>query len=199
MRKITFIMLIGVLSLVFPAAAQTVDVTFRVDMQDQTVDPGGVFVAGSFQGWNSTSHPLTEPLSGDIWEATVQLTTGDAIEYKFINGSSWESVPGECAQNNNRYLTVPGSNITLDAICYGTCLPCDLPQVDITFQVDMTNVTVSGDGVHVVGTFNSWGTDSTEMTINWVESVNLIKNTDKWKLSFAHSTMVGQPKIIKRE
>ncbi len=29
-----------------------VDVTFRVDMSEQTVAPEGVHIAGGFQGWN---------------------------------------------------------------------------------------------------------------------------------------------------
>jgi len=42
-------------------------------------------------------------------------------------------------------------------------------------------------------------TDTTEIKIQWVESVNFIKEGGKWKACFAHSTMVGQPKVTKRE
>ena len=164
MKKFAFLLSLVFLITASSAISQSVNVTFRVDMQDQTVDPNGVFIAGSFQGWNATSNPLTEPVFGNVWETTVQVTTGETIEYKFINGSSWENVPTGCALNNNRYLTVPGSNTTLDAICFGNCLPCVLPQVDITFQVDMTNVTVSGNGVHLAGTLQGWDPATTLMT-----------------------------------
>ena len=31
--------------------AQTVDVTFNVDMQNEVISPDGVHIAGSFQNW----------------------------------------------------------------------------------------------------------------------------------------------------
>jgi len=42
-------------------------------------------------------------------------------------------------------------------------------------------------------------TDTTEIKFHWVESANFIKEDGKWKACFAHSTMVGQPKVTKRE
>ena len=33
----------------------------------------------------------------------------------------------------------------------------------MTFNVDMSNQSVSSDGVHLAGSFNGWSTDSTEM------------------------------------
>ncbi len=42
-------------------------------------------------------------------------------------------------------------------------------------------------------------TDTTEIKIHWVESANFTKEEGIWKACFAHSTMVGQPEVKKRE
>ena len=60
MRKITLkitkqITLFCSLMLVFFASAQTFDVTFNVDMTNESVEPEGVFVGGGFIGNANTS------------------------------------------------------------------------------------------------------------------------------------------------
>lgn len=143
-----------------------VNVTFRVDMSEQTVGPNGVFLAGTMNNWNATSQPMTH--TGDnIYTITKSLPPGDAIQYKFINSGTWELVPGGCAQSGNRYLTVPNSPLILDAVCFGSCVPCVVPFVDVTFQVDMTYQTVSPDGVHIAGSFQDpqWQPGASPMTL----------------------------------
>lgn len=167
-RKITLLiawMLIGTIHM----QALAVEVTFRVDMSEQTVSPLGVHIAGSFQGWNpgSTEMMLTQ---NNIYAYTAELIAGEAIEYKFVNGNDWgmdEQVPAGCALNNNRFLTVPAQNVVLDAFCFGSCTICNPPLVDITFQVDMSNETVSANGVHIAGSFQEppWQPGATLMTL----------------------------------
>ena len=65
--------------------AQTVDVTFRVDMQFETVSLNGVHLAGSMQGWNTVATPMNNPNGDNVWEVTLSLDTGSYYEYKFIN------------------------------------------------------------------------------------------------------------------
>lgn len=143
-------------------AAPEAEVTFQVNMADQDVT-AGVFIAGSFQSWNPTASQMT--LSHDaVYSFTTMLTVGDYFEYKFINGSNWENVPGGCAQNGNRFLTVPEGGVTIDPICYGACVDCAAPEVEITFQVDMNNETISPDGIHIAGSFQSWQPGNTPMT-----------------------------------
>jgi len=162
------------ISFVAPAG---ISVTFRVDMSQQTVSPDGVHIAGSFQGWDPGATEMT--LEGnDIYTYTHVFNAGDYIEYKFINGDEWgedESVPGACAQNNNRYLTVPDENIELEAVCYGSCNPCGNP-TDVTFIVDMSEQTVSPDGIHIAGSFQGWDPGATEMT-NTVNDIYTVTAT----------------------
>lgn len=140
-------------------------VTFRVDMSNETVSADGIHIAGSFQGWDPGA-TLMSDAGNNIYEYTATFNEGDYLEYKFVNGDEWgedESVPAGCAQNNNRFLTVPGQDTTLTAVCFGSCNPC-AGQVTVTFKVDMSEQTVSADGIHVAGSFQGWDPAGTEMT-----------------------------------
>jgi len=141
------------------------EITFRVDMSEQTPSPLGIHIAGSFQGWDPAGTEMF-PVGNGIYEVVVLLNPGETVEYKFVNGNAWgmdEQVPAGCAQNNNRFLTVPNQNTTLEAVCFGSCTVCNPPTVDITFQVDMSNETVSPLGVHIAGSFQGWDPAGTEM------------------------------------
>jgi hypothetical protein len=159
-------------SIVTKLSAQ-VNVTLRVDMLDEIVSGDGVHVAGSFQGWDPASTLMTPPLIGFIYEITFQANPGDHVLYKFINGNDWpfaEAVSATCGEDDgnggfNRYFDVPSEDVIVDLVCFGSCLPCILPQKNITFQVDMSNETVSGDGIHLAGTFNGWSTFGMPMTL----------------------------------
>ena len=144
-----------------------VSITFQVDMSEQTVSPLGVHVAGSFQGWNPGSTLLTHQ-GNNVYAVTVLLPPGETYQYKFVNGNAWgmdESVPAGCAQGGNRYFTVPAQNYALPVVCFGSCVPCVVPLVDVTFQVDMTYQTVSPDGVHIAGSFQGWDPAASVMTL----------------------------------
>ena len=106
-----------------------VNITFNVDMSQQTVLPEGVHLAGNFQGWDPAA-TLMNTSGDDIYTYTQMFTPGDSIEYKFVNGDEWgedESVPPECALNDNRYLVVPDADTVLIAVCFGSCDPCGTP------------------------------------------------------------------------
>ncbi len=170
MKNFTKFLAMSLLIISSAAFTQTVNVTLRVNMQDETVSPDGVHVAGSFQGWNPATSEMTT-LFGNVYEYVVSANSGDHLLFKFINGNDWpyaESVPAACGEDDgyggyNRYFDVPAVDTILTAVCFGSCLPCVVPQVNVTFQVDMSNETVSADGVHVAGSFNDWDTDSTQM------------------------------------
>ena len=136
--KLSFFIVICLMALLITNQSKAVNVTFRVDMQYQTVPPAGVHIAGSFQGWSPNTTPMNPPNTGTVWELTVDILAGSTIEYKFINGDAWgqdESVYGSCgAGNGNRIFTVPATDVILPEVCFGSCLACVLPQVDITLQ-----------------------------------------------------------------
>jgi 1,4-alpha-glucan branching enzyme len=142
-----------------------VDVTFQVDMSQQTVNPAGVHIAGDFQDWIPGATPMIDMGNG-IWAITLPLEINTAYSYKFINGNAWgndEFVPAGCEVFGNRQVTTFESDLTLDVVCYASCVACP-PLVDVTFSVDMSQQAVNPAGVHLAGTFQGWNPSSTLMT-----------------------------------
>ena len=136
-------------------------ITFRVNMSEETTNPIGVFIAGTFQGWSAGSTAMTDDDGDDIWEYTAMIAEGEAVEYKFINGPNWgldESVPVACAVNGNRGYTVGTEDAVLDAVCFASCTPCGdaLPTEEVTFTVLTDNITVAADGMYLAGAMNGW-------------------------------------------
>lgn len=105
-----------------------VPVTFRVDMQNETVTNEEVGITGSWDNWQQLT-PLTT--NDNIYETTLELSQGASLEYQYVNGSSltnaesYEEIDGDCANaNGNRHLTVPAEQTTLDVVCFGLCTSC---------------------------------------------------------------------------
>ena len=168
MKKITFLMA----ALLSTAYLMAVNVTFRVDMSQQTVSPNGVHIAGSFNGWSPSATLMTNS-GANIYTVVVNLTAATVYEYKFINGNAWgtdETVPAACGVPNgsggyNRQVTGPATATILDAVCFSQCGACGTP-VTLTLQVDMSQQTVSPQGIHVAGNFNGWSTIATTMNVS---------------------------------
>jgi len=98
---------------------------------------------------------------------TAKIPQGSNIEYKFVNGlGGWEGIGGlSCANaGGNRHLAVE-NDTTLGLVVYGRCdnTPPGQPR-SVTFQVDMTGLTVSPLGVHVAGSFQGWNPGGTPMS-----------------------------------
>ena len=67
----------------FKGFAQNYNLTFRVDMSQQTLSPDGVHVAGDFQqqagyasNWDPAATELTDADNDEIYEVTVSLPAG---------------------------------------------------------------------------------------------------------------------------
>ena len=141
-----------------------VNVTLRVDMTGQTVSANGVHVAGSINGWNTSSTPLTQEGATQIYSTTIQLNTG-WHEYKFLNGNAWgteESAGFPCAPSNgNRFLYIndSGANVVLEPVPFNGC-NAEGTGFSFTLNVDLGNETASASGVKVAGWFNGWNGDN---------------------------------------
>jgi len=150
-----------------PCSMPQVLVTVKVDMSQQIISADGVHIAGNFQNWDPAADLMTD-LGNDIYSISLTLDEGYFLEYKYINGNVWgsdETVPPECGLNNNRFLIVPIVDTTLEAICFGACVPCGslIDTVDVSFQVDLSQDTISPLGIHIAGTFQNWDPAATEM------------------------------------
>lgn len=163
------LMLILITTSITPVSATLV--TFRVDMSEvAAISPQGVHIAGSFQGWNPAATQMVKPPFGKIYTLTIDLPAGETIYWKYINGTTWAEVENldnayTCVFGNdhNRVFEVPSDDAVIPTVCFGSCIQCNPPQVNLTLQVDMSNQTVSPSGVHVAGSFQGWDTGSTEM------------------------------------
>jgi hypothetical protein len=158
------------------SSADTVDVTFSVNMRDVILNGGTVdtvSVAGNFQDevigqswtdWSPGQILLSDPDGDFIYSRTLRMPEG-FYEYKFVNGTAWgadETVPLACQWNQNRSVNIDTSNnaqIILPSVCYASCDPClHIDTVEVTFSVNMRDLIRQGttvDTVSVAGTFQS--------------------------------------------
>ena len=108
------------------------NVTFKVDMSQVTAGFTNPEVNATFNSWCGNCNPMTDADGDEIWEVTIPLDSGLAIEYKF-SADSWaieeqndpnSSCTNGNATNTNRVLTVPATDTVLTEVCWGSCDPC---------------------------------------------------------------------------
>ena len=182
------------------------DVTFRVDMSEQTgfTTPE---VNGSFNGWCGSCTAMTDIDNDSIWEITVTLAEG-IYEYKFsydnwtgqetlVPGSSCTITTGEFT---NRYLELT-SDDTLDVVCFGSCSQCGIVSgpVLVTFAVDMSNVAFNFMAPELNGTFNNWCGSCASMTDDdgdgiWTISIPLEADST-YQYKFTYDNWTGQEQL----
>lgn len=136
MTKFLSVLLLFVCFVITNAIAK-VNVTFQVDMSNQTIS-SNVFLCGTFNNWNSSD---AMDHNDEIYSVTLSFEPGTKLEYKFLNGATWESINGNCTVGGykNRYLTVSDKDIVLDPVCFNSCTAC------LDIQVDPINQKVKVD------------------------------------------------------
>ena len=126
--NISFIKRIIFFMLLYPVIVSGVNVTFQVDMTNETVDLDcPPTISGSFFSNWSWFQTLSQ-VDGFIWATTLNLNPDEYHEFKFGN-CEWnlESLAegSPCTNTNygytNRYITVPNENTTLEPVLYGSC------------------------------------------------------------------------------
>ena len=123
-------------------------------MSLETVSANGVHIAGSMQGWDPAATALSDADGDGIYSVTLALTSGETIEYKYINGNAWGG--DEFQGGSNRSLVVPDDDTVLPAYCFNSLEECvyDAEGVWVTFRVDMSYEIINEeDGVHIAGSF----------------------------------------------
>lgn len=144
-----------------------ITLTLQVDASQIDVDPAGIHVGGTFNGF--IPQPMNDQ-GGGIWSLDVIVASGELVLWKYVNGPEFgaglqENVPSECGMDdgfggNNRDLIAPDVDTVLDVVCYGSCEACTTPGefYDLTLQVDVSELmTINEAGIHVAGTFNNFG------------------------------------------
>ena len=81
-----------------------------------------VYVTGSFNGWNTTSHKMVKDSNG-VWTLTLQNLTSGVYEYKFMVDGAWHMDPcNNQVQNGNSAFTICNPDAedtnTINVICF---------------------------------------------------------------------------------
>lgn len=185
------------LSLALGIIAQTASVTINVNMENETVAPTGVFLAGGADFGTPGTNPMTDDDGDGIYSITVEVATPYTGNYTFTNGAcaDWsckENIAGQpCADGpwSDRLL----NNITEDTVintCFGECSTdgsCSPPPATstVTFNVDFNYTSFPSadyDAATVNGNWNGWGAWGVPLTDDdgdnvWTGSIDLDEGT----------------------
>jgi hypothetical protein len=153
----------------------TVNATFSVNMALETVSANGVHIAGNFQGWNPATTAMTDPDGDGVYTVTLPVDTSAQLLFKYINGNDWpfQEITANlaaCGQSDgfggyNRLLFSGSADTIFPVVCFSSCVNCPVNPitVQLSLAVDMSNETVSANGVHVAGSFNGFNPAATPM------------------------------------
>ncbi|MGB0171618.1 MAG: cupredoxin domain-containing protein, partial [Flavobacteriales bacterium] len=85
-------------TIIVEEAPNTVQVTFNVNMANETTSPDGVFLAGGADFGVAGDNPMSDDDGDDIWTITKTLPVGYTGNYTFLNGNcpDWS-----CKENIN--------------------------------------------------------------------------------------------------
>jgi len=120
---------------------------FAVNMSGQTVGTGGMHVVGNFQSlsgyganWDATALPLRDPDGDGIYEVQIALPAPGRFLYRFVNGSTAETVPTACGTGDGtgtgalaRVVDATAAVNTTAVQCFGSCSNCSgVPSTNYT-------------------------------------------------------------------
>ena len=135
------------------------NVTFYLDMNDQTVSDQGVYVAGAIWGEpndGNQSGRLSDHNGDGVYEGTFEITTGSSIFYTYTNGHSWgnkENIEGQSCANpsnyNDRSMTVTENTNVIAK--FQDCDATYSDSVYVEFTVDMGDEVISDAGLFLAG------------------------------------------------
>ncbi len=123
----------------------TVNVTFKVNMNNYTGLYSTVNLNGNFNGWCGACAPMADPDGDGIYELTVNVPTS-GIEFKYsVDGWTDQETltPGSpCTITiggfTNRFL-MPTQNTILSPVCWASCSNCSTGgNYDLDFLVNMS-------------------------------------------------------------
>ena len=141
------------------------EVTFNVNMNNETVAETGVYLAGGGNFGSPGDNEMTDPEGDGIYSITVTVPEGFSSHYTFTNGAcgDWsckENLTGlECGDGTNywdRFLS-PITGPTTVSTCFGecstdgTCAPPPAVFYDVTFNCNTANIEVGANGLFLGG------------------------------------------------
>ena len=170
--------------------ANPVNITFRVNMQNEAVNLSGVFMAGGpwqvsgnsalgytaagISGGTPPGIAMNDDDSDGIWEVTIPLEENSFFYWKFRNGyfNDWSAIEGAwepnfsglgCGfwDNGDRRILVSSENTIYD-FCFASCDEvCPEPPVDVTLSLNTEEYSGAIQTVEIQGSFIGWGPGET--------------------------------------
>lgn len=146
----------------------TVNVTFRVVSPDSTP----VYIFGSWNGWSNYPGVQMTASGVNTYDATVQMTNNQNIEYLFVEGvgptketldPSWPCTNGNPTYTN-RTTTLGASDTTICGV-WSSCNSCGILSVN-SIDIDNLKVSISKSGISVFSDKHA--------TINHIEVYDLV-------------------------
>ena len=187
-------------------------VTFMVNTANITVGTNGLYLGGGVIG-GANAVQLLDPDGDGIYVGTDTLNGSNGGNFIFLNSpanaSDWnakENLAGlSCADPSNyndRILPTFTQDTTL-MFCFGTCstdTSCTVTSTnpDVTFRVDMSNVSASFTNVYVSGTLNSWSGNANQLTDpdgDGVYEADISLAPGNYEFKFTYDNWVGQESL----
>jgi hypothetical protein len=187
-------------------------VTFMVNTANITVGTNGLYLGGGVIG-GANAVQLADPDGDGIYVGTDTLNGANGGNFIFLNNpanaSDWnakENLTGlSCADPNNyndRILPTFTQDTTL-MFCFGTCsadTSCSVTATypDVTFSVDMNNVSASFTNVYVSGTLNGWSGNANQLTDpdgDGVYDADISLAPGNYEFKFTYDNWVGQENL----
>ncbi|MDB9802251.1 lamin tail domain-containing protein [Schleiferiaceae bacterium] len=187
-------------------------VTFMVNTANITVGTNGLYLGGGVIG-GANAVQLADPDGDGIYVGTDTLNGSTGGNFIFLNSPTWsgdwaakENLAGlacaDASNYNDRILPTFTQDTTL-MFCYGNCsadTSCTVTSTnpDVTFRVDMSNVSASFTNVYVSGTLNSWSGNANQLTDadgDGVYEGDINIAAGNYEFKFTYDNWVGQESL----
>ena len=151
--------------LVFCSFVYSVSVTFNVDMQEQYLNGGSVYLAGAdsltlssfgsidtmqVDPWDPSGVMMQDDDLDGVFSATVELDSNTVYLYKYLNGNQYE-----LAGESDRLFATTLNDTVLNIECFNrigvSCDDIDNSLVETIFSVDMQQITELDSIVGLLG------------------------------------------------
>ncbi len=117
----------------------TINVSFNVNMSNETVAGDGVFIAGEMNNWSGES--MIDVGNGS-WSKSYEITVGDTIEYLFQNGAGIDEIIAntDCTLDatGNRYVIAGDVDMEIAVVCYSECTDCTVSAENLKFDASIS-------------------------------------------------------------
>ncbi len=201
------------------------DITFRINMSETPVAAEGIFLIGNFTDpvWQGGATQLMDPDSDGIYEATLTVSGGADIQYKFVNGDvnvtdNEENAGIEaCGIDNgvggfNRTHTRSGVAEILDVACFDVCeCVVSVEEIELLNSLNIfpnpasenVTITFNSEKVNTISVVNSLGQLVINEAVNQIGQNVITLNTSNLKIGLytvqlsGEGVAVNKPLMIK--